>query len=334
MAVLATGLAVGALANDAARSLQNDIGQMYATDAYPGFDSEDEILKPSKKTPRWFAFINGPKMTNAAEQLAWCQECEREQAWGKARSGYDALVREWPAAPEAPRAQQRLAELELEDLDVIQAFEEYRYLVDFYPTQCDYDAMVHRLYAVAEMMREEGKRIFFIRFDNTIDVRRAYESVVLRAPGADFVPQALLTIGALREDEGKFDQAIEVYGNLRNLYVGTKEAEQGLLAEARVRMQMLDEHGYNRDRVRDTIEFLRLAVRGDVGNDSRETLRGYLVQAERLRDDAAYEAAKFYDSRTRTRRSAINAYETYIGDFPDGIHVDEARSRLNELKED
>ena len=27
----------------------------YATDAYPGFDVEDENVKPERKEPRWFA---------------------------------------------------------------------------------------------------------------------------------------------------------------------------------------------------------------------------------------------------------------------------------------
>ena len=44
-------------------------GIRYATDAYPGFDSEDELLKPSRKEPRWFGWINGPKKDTAAEQV-------------------------------------------------------------------------------------------------------------------------------------------------------------------------------------------------------------------------------------------------------------------------
>lgn len=329
-------VALAGVASDAARALSTDmIGQRYATDMFPGFDSDGTGIKPSVKVPRWFHFINGPKMTNAAEQLAWCEECERDESWGTARRAYDALVREWPTAPEAPKAQERLAELELKDLDYDNAMWEYRYLLDFYSSQCDYDAVVRRMYEIAELMRAEGKRVFFVRFDNTVDVRRAYESVVLRAPGADFVPQALLTIAALREDEGKPEKAVEVYENLRNVYPGSEEAAQALLEESRVRMQLLDELGYNRERVRDTISFLRLALCGEIKSaEIRHQLSDYLAAAETLQEDAAWQAARFYDSVTRTRRSAIRAYESYLGEYSGGRHADEAAQRLKALKEE
>ena len=49
-------------------------GTRYATDAYPGFDNEDDIVAPSRKEPKWFAFINGPNRDNAKDQFAYCKE--------------------------------------------------------------------------------------------------------------------------------------------------------------------------------------------------------------------------------------------------------------------
>ena len=101
------------LSASAAPGVSPGPGIRYATDAYPGFDREDEILSPAKKTPRWFGWLNGPEKDTAAEQLKYAEECFRAGSLRAARKGYDALVRSWPASPEAPLAQKALADLYL-----------------------------------------------------------------------------------------------------------------------------------------------------------------------------------------------------------------------------
>jgi len=310
-------------------------GIRHATDAYPAFDRVEETFEPEKKTPRWFSWINGPKKDNAADQFAWCQQCEREESWRAARRGYDALVREWPTAPEAPKAQQRLAEIWLEKyLNYEEAFAEYRYLVDFYSLECDFDAITRKMFQVAELMREEGKTIVFFRFKNTTDVRRTYESLVLRSAGADFVRGAMLTIARLREDDGQYEKAVSVYENIRNLHPGTPEALEAVYREGGARMILLDQHGYNRSRTLDTIDFLKMARREDLTPEMRTDVDAWLVRAKNLLADESWQSTRFYDSTTRTRRSAISAYENFIMDYPDSPHADEARERLSKLKEE
>lgn len=309
-------------------------GTRYATDAYPGFDREEEIVKPEKKVPRWFAFINGPKMADPSAQFAWAKSCAADGSWAKARRAYDALVREWPTSPEAPLAQRAMADILLDkELDYEEAFAEYRYLLDFFSASCDYREIAQLLYKIAELMRLEGKTIVFFRFKNTVDVRRAYESLVMRSPGASFVPDAMLTIAGLREDEENLDTAVTVYENLRNLYPRTRQAMVALHREGRVRLELLKQHGYNRNRIRDTIEFFKMALMADVSEDIGRDLRAWLAEAEQLMEAEAFKTAKFYDSRTRTLRSGINAYQQFINDYPNGPHAEEARARLAVLQE-
>jgi outer membrane protein assembly factor BamD (BamD/ComL family) len=324
------------LSASAAPGVSPGPGIRYATDAYPGFDREDEILSPAKKTPRWFGWLNGPEKDTAAEQLKYAEECFRAGSLRAARKGYDALVRSWPASPEAPLAQKALADLYLGSyLEYENAFREYRYLLDFYSAQCDYDAVAAEMYRVAELMREEGKRLLFFRFANTVDVRRAYEALVLRAPGAKFVPEAMLTIAALREDEERYETAVTVYENLRNLHAGTPEAREAAFREAGARMIMLRKYGYNRSRVNDTIDFLKLVLsNGELEADKREEVAKMLEEARMLVEDEAFREAKFYDSRMRTRRSAVNAYEAFLKEYPASVHASEVRLRLSELHEE
>lgn len=307
-------------------------GARYATDAFPGFDLEDEAIKPEKKTIGWFRWWSAPKMDTAEAQLAWAEELEAAGKLWRAGRAYDALVGEWPYSPEAPVAQRKLADLRLKEEDYIDACAEYRYLLDFYSAKCDYSPIAAIDYAMCEKMREEGKTVMFFRFANTVDVRRAYEALVLRAPGAPFVPDAMLTIAGLREDESREELAVVVYENLRNLYPGTRHARTATHREAQARLKLLERHGYNRARIRDTIDFLKLAVRSDCTVDERKDYMAWLDQARKELDTATYLGNKFYDSRTRTRRSAINAYKLYLEDYPEGEHAAEARERLAQLE--
>ena len=309
-------------------------GVRYATDAYPGFDNEKDMVSPERKQPRWFSFITGPDRESAAEQFEYCRGLMAEERWSKARRQLDALVREWPTSPEAPRAQHAIAEICLDRLGSAEdAFAEYRYLLDFYSLSCDYDKIADRLYQVANLMKSEGKEVCFIRFANTVDVRRAYEACVLRAPGASWAPEAMLTIGALREDEGKYGEAVKVYENLRNIHPGSDEAKSALLREAEARMVLLRDHAYNRSRCRDTVDFLRQSLKGCRESDMAR-IQECLAEASGLIAEEEWRATTFYDSPTRTRRSAVSAYEKYLAEHPDSVHAAEARARLEELKGD
>jgi TolA-binding protein len=306
-------------------------GVRYATDAYPGFDCEEDDINPQRKEPKWFSFLNGPDRDNPADQFAYCENLVAEAHESKAAKQFDALVREWPTSPEASRAQLRLAELKLKAFDSEQAFKEYRYLLDFYALECDYDAVAQKLYKIANLMRDEGKRIVFFRFKNTVDVRRAFEAAVLRAPGASWAAQALLTIASLREEEGKWNEAIKVYENLGNIYPDTQEAKKAILLEARARMKVLRDCEYNRARSVDTHDFLKQALLS-CQEESVVEIKELLDEVSALLEREAFLAAEFYDSKMRTARSAINAYEKFLSEYPNGKYAPLVASRLEELK--
>lgn len=308
-------------------------GVRYATDAYPGFDSIDSFVKPEKKEPKWFHFWNGPKKDNAPEQLTYCISLLKERNYDKAAKELDALVRDWPVSVEAIKAQKALADIYLKyTCEYEKAVKEYVYLLDFYSFDHDYNLSAKRAYEAAEHMREDGKTIVFFRFANTVDVRRAYEAIVLRSPGADFVPDAMLTIAQLREDDQQYELAVSVYENLRNLHPNTLQAKEAIAREARVRMKVLKMYEYNRARQNDTIDFLKQQIsNGDIPNEVRDEIISFLNESSDMNEHEAYLAAKFYDKPSRTRRSAINAYETFLRNYPASKYAGEILDRLHEL---
>jgi hypothetical protein len=99
-----------------------------------------------------------------------------------------------------------------------------------------------------------------------------------------------------------------------------------------MRMKVLDMHGYNNSRARDTVLFLKASLETPMDQDARKTLSGHLAKAESLAEEEAWKSAVFYDVKTRPASSAAEAYRRFLSEYPVGVHADAARSRLSEIE--
>lgn len=307
-------------------------GSLYATDAYPGFDSDSNILQQKRKEQSIF-FWRKAKFEKPEEQLVYARSLAAQESYGDAVTAYNALVARWPLSSEAAVAQEELADVHLYKIDdPIVAFEEYKYLIDFYSSNCNYDKVMSKMYETVKMMRERGKKVVFFKFANTTDVRRAFEAVVRRAPGAMFAPEAMYAIVELREKDEEYSEAISVCRTIRNRYPSTAQAKAALYKEAEMRMVLLKAHDYNRDRSLNTVSFMDMAAATTDDADARADFLKWRGEAYAVVEREAYEAARFYDSITRKRRGAINAYESFLRDYPASSYAQQVRDRLTELK--
>lgn len=308
----------------------------WATDQYPGFDGLDDLPKPEKKDKgwlwRWFG-VGRPAREAAPLQLEWARGLEAEGDYKGAVKAYDALVREWPAMPEAPIAQFQVAYvLETHLQEYGEAFEEYAYLLDFYPRSCPFAKVVAEQYKLVNLMMDTRRTFLGMSFTGNRELRQSYERVVRRAPGADFVPEAMLRIADLREQDHDYEEAVSVYSTLRSRYPGTAEARRALYLEAKARMWLVRRLAYNLPRCKDTEGYLRLALRKDPSHPNAEEMQAWLKELRDYMAKDAWTRAKFYDSRQRTRHAAIASYERFLSEHPDSSHADEARARIEELK--
>ena len=304
----------------------------YATDAYPGFDGLDDLPKPEKKETSWFWFLRA-KYDTPAEQMAYAQQMEAEGSLRAARRGYDALVREWPASPEAPKAQLALAMLLAKKyMDYDDAFEELEYMLDFYPRECDYLELVNYEYQLVNMMIREKKTFLGMSFTSTRVCRQHYESVVRRAPGASYVPETMLKIADLREQEDQYEEAVQVYATLSNKFPQTPEARAATYLEATARMGLCRRLSYNRPRCKDTLNYLDMAMKRAPDLDQIDELKTWRSELSQHLSEDAYAQAKFYDTKQRTRHAALTAWERFLKEYPDSPHAEEARARIEALQ--
>ena len=304
----------------------------YATDAYPGFDGLDDLPKPEKKETSWFWFLRA-KYDTPAEQMDYAQQMDAEGSLRAARHAYDALVREWPASPEAPKAQLSLAMLWAKKyMDYDEAFEAIEYMLDFYPRECDYLELVNYQYQLVNMMIKEKKTFLGFSFTSTRLCRQHYESIVRRAPGASYVPEAMLKIGDLREQEDQYEEAVQVYATLSSKFPQTPEARAATYLEAKARMWLCRRLSYNRPRCKDTLNYLDMAMKKVPDLDQMDELKTWRSELSQHLSEDAYAQAKFYDTKQRTRHAALTAWERFLKEYPDSPHAEEARARIEALK--
>ena len=303
----------------------------YATDAYPGFDGLDDIPKPERREKSWWF---GVKRSTPAEQYAYAKELEEAGEYRSAAKACDALVREWPSAVEAPQAQLRFAKIlatHLEDYE--EAFAQVEYLLDFYARDCPYLELVEYGYKLVNTMVEKKKSLFGFTFLSNRLVRQHYESVVRRAPGASYAPEAMLKIAGLREQDQQYEEAAKVYAALAAKYPLRPEARVAAYREAAARMWVCRRLAYNIPRCRDTMGYLSQTIARYPDLEQLDELRTWRAELEKYVAEDAYRSAKFYDSRQRTRHAAITAWENYLKEYPDSPRAEEVRARVSALRE-
>ena len=307
----------------------------WATDQYPVFEGLDDIPAPEKKDKgwlwRWFG-VGKPAMETAGLQLEHARRLEDEGDYKGAVKAYDALVREWPSMPEAPMAQFRLAYVLENNLqEYADAFEEFSYLLDFYPRGCPFAKVAAEQYKLANLMMDTRRTFFGMSFTGNRELRQAYEKVVLRTPGAEYAPAALLKIAALREQDYDYEEAVKVYAGIRNRYAGTPEARSALYLEAKARMWIVRRLAYNIPRCQDTEKYLKAALRRDPDHPDAAEMRGWQGELREYLAGDAWTRAKFYDTKQRTAHAAAAAYAKFVSEYPDSPHAEEARRRIEEL---
>ncbi len=301
----------------------------YATDAYPGFDGLDDVKKPERREKSWWFGVSRP---TPAEQLAYAQGLESEGDFKGAAKANDALVREWPSSKEAPLAQRRLVQLlavQLEDYE--EAFLQLEYLLDFYSRDCDYLETVEYGYKLVNTMVEKKKSWFGFSFLSNRLVRQHYESIVRRAPGMSYVPEAMLKIAGLREEESQYEEAVKVYSTLQSKFPLTPEARLAAYREAAARMWLCRRLAYNIPRCLDTEGYLKMTIQRLPDLEQIGELKAWLAELQNYLSEDAYRRAKFYDSKQRTRHAARASWERFLAEHPDSPHADDVRARIAEL---
>jgi len=159
--------------------------------------------------------------TRAKDQLELAQEAFDKKDFKLSLKAARRTVRVWPLSDYAPQAQYLLARsLEGRGQDE-KAFKAYQTLLEKYPKAINYEEVVQRQYEIANRYLA-GKRFrlwgyvpFLPSMDKTADM---YGNVIKNGPYSDVAAQAQLNIGAAREKQSNFPQAVKAYEKAADVY--------------------------------------------------------------------------------------------------------------------
>ncbi len=302
-------------------------GRGYATDNFEGFEEVDRDKIPQKNDSWWYWLSED----SAVEQLEYCRMREKRGKLNSARKGYEALVREWPATVEAAQAQLNLAHV-LEKMEKYEkAFDEYQYALVHYSGNIPYNEIINRQFKIANLLLHDNKSMFGWFLSGTADIRERFEQIVRNAPRSPVAPEAMLKVGRIREDDKDFDEAITVYDGILNRYPKSRQASTAAWLSSRCRYNLAVEHNYNENRSRETIAFLKAAIKRLPNHPKKVDLESWLTEINNLLVEQNYQKALFYDTKRYNKATKITAYRRFMTDFSDSKYAPAVRERLIQL---
>lgn len=150
----------------------------------------------------------------AKDQLEVAQAAFAKKDYSLALKAARRVVRVWPLSDYAPQAQYLVGRCFEAKGRAEKAFKEYQKLLDKQPKIGNFEEILHRQYAIADLylagkwFRLWGYIPIFSSMERTAAM---YEKIVKNGPYSEVAPEAQLKIGAARDKEAKYPEAAKAY---------------------------------------------------------------------------------------------------------------------------
>lgn len=272
--------------------------------------------------------------TRAKDQLEAAQKAFDAQDYKVAMKAAQRTVRNWPLSDYAPHAQYLIGRCYEADGDDQKAFKHYQQLLEKYPKIDKYEEVLQRQFEIAN--RFLGGQWFKLwgyipippSMEKTADM---YEKIVKNGPYSEVGPKAQMNIGAAREKQENYPDAVKAYERAADRYAD----RQAVASEAvfRAGMAYLKEArtaDYDQSVASRAIstfsDFTTLYPNDPRVSDARNRIE--TLRTEQAR--GSFETAKFYEKRGKWKAAAIY-YNDAMNKDPSSSYAEIARLRIEEL---
>lgn len=237
---------------------------------------------------------------------------------------YDRLVRSHPYSPEAPRAQYNLGAILERRGKYAASFDEYRYLLIYYPETEKTDIVLEQMFAIANWQLGRRKREA---------AAKSFAAIAAAAPGWRRAPEALFRLGEAHAGMHDWYEAADAFDSVASDHPSSEYALPAMARHAAALYALSlkyreDEAIQNRAITVSTAAATALPE----DDPARPELMAHLEDLIDRRDARAFAIAKFYDGPRHKPESAIAAYEEFLRQYPRSPRASEARRRLEALK--
>lgn len=159
--------------------------------------------------------------TRAKDQLEVAEEAFAHKDYRTCLHAAHRVLRIWPLSDYAPEAEYLVARcLETQGKDEA-AFNAYQNIIQKYPKSTQYNEVLWRQYAVANrFLGGEWFRLWNIipLYPSMNETAKLFQKIVDNGPYSDVAPHAQLRIGAAREKEKDYEEAVKAYETAADRY--------------------------------------------------------------------------------------------------------------------
>jgi outer membrane protein assembly factor BamD (BamD/ComL family) len=273
--------------------------------------------------------------TRAKDQLEVAQQAFDKKDYKLSLKAARRTVRVWPLSDYAPQAQYLIARsLEAKGQDE-KAFKAYQTLLEKYPKAVNYEEVIKRRYDIAN--RYLGGKWFklwgYIPFFPSMDkTSQMYEKVIKNGPYSEIAPQAQMNIGAAREKQASYPQAVKAYEKAADVYHDQKQvAADALYKAGEAYYKQAKTAEYDQSVAGKAIatfsDFIALYPSDARVAEAQKTIDS--LKAEQAR--GAMEIAQFYEKKKRWAGALVYYNEVLVVD-PNSKYGEEAKKRIDALK--
>jgi outer membrane protein assembly factor BamD len=159
--------------------------------------------------------------THAKDQLDVAEQAFTNQDYTLTMHAANRVVRVWPLSDYAPRAEYLMGRcLEVRHKDEA-AFNAYQKIIEQYPKSGQYKEVLQRQYEIAtRFLNGEWFKLWntIPLYSSMDETAKLYAKVVNSGPYSDVAPHAQLRIGAAREKQHDYAEAVKAYETAADRY--------------------------------------------------------------------------------------------------------------------
>jgi outer membrane protein assembly factor BamD len=276
------------------------------------------------------------RRARAKDQLEVAQQAFEQGDYGTAIKAARHLVRSWPLSDYAPEAQYLLGRCyEAKRYDE-KAFKEYQKVLEKYPRSGKANEVLQRQYAIAtRFLKGQWFKLwgYIPAFPSMERTATMFQNIVKAGPYSDVAPHAQLRLGAAREKQRHYTDAVKAYETAADRYYDRSEIAADAIYRAgmawyqQARTAEYDQSAAGRA-IAQLTDFVTLFP-GDARVAEAQKIIASL-KAEQAR--GYFATARFYEKRKKWNGALVYYNEVVLAD-PTSPLAEEARKRIEQLKQ-
>ncbi|MEW6160397.1 MAG: outer membrane protein assembly factor BamD [Verrucomicrobiota bacterium] len=281
--------------------------------------------------------VGGGKWTRlrAKDQLEVAEKAFEQKDYRLALKAARRTVRTWPLSDYAPKAQYLVGRCFEERRMDYKAFKEYQNLIEKYPKSETYNEVLNRQFAIAnrylagQWFKLLGYIPFFPSMERTVVM---YEKLIKNGPYSEVAPQAQMNIGAAREKQRDYPQAVKAYEKAADIYHDQRSVEAdaiykaGLAYNKQARKAEYDQ-SIAAKAIGKFTDFIALFPNEPRVPEAQQIIAALKTEQAR----GALQIAQFYEKKRRWQSAMVYYNEVVVKD-PNSSYATEAKQRMEVLK--